>query len=204
MKHSIRTRYRGILFRSKLEADWARAFDALGVRWEYEKEGRYWGDIFYLPDFYLPASRQWVEVKGGGFAPEEFSKALALVQHSPQRAFTDSKPVMTEDGPRYLVGCAPDLSLIGALPDGQFFGFHRPWFEGGGEVLYSEGIPVHLCIESIGLYRCRACGDWWFLDTWGSYVCQCCGVSDGDHHVAAYGESPISTWLSGAVGVAHE
>jgi hypothetical protein len=52
-RRSIPTRYKKILFRSKLEADWARAFDALGVEWQYEVEGRYFGDVFYLPDFYL-------------------------------------------------------------------------------------------------------------------------------------------------------
>lgn len=36
---AIDTRYRGYLFRSRLEARWAVYFDAIGLRWEYEREG---------------------------------------------------------------------------------------------------------------------------------------------------------------------
>jgi hypothetical protein len=36
---AIETRYKGYRFRSRLEARWAVFFDALGVEWEYEKEG---------------------------------------------------------------------------------------------------------------------------------------------------------------------
>lgn len=64
VRRSIPTRYRDILFRSKLEADWARTFDGLGLEWEYEPEGMYLGNLFYLPDFWLPAAKQYVEVKG--------------------------------------------------------------------------------------------------------------------------------------------
>ena len=70
MIKAIETQYRGCWFRSRLEARWAVFFDALGIRWEYEKEGfeitslweeRRWR---YLPDFYLTDLKTWVEVKG--------------------------------------------------------------------------------------------------------------------------------------------
>ena len=65
VQRSIPTRYRDILFRSKLEADWAITLDAFGLAWEYEAEGRYWdGKTYYAPDFWLPTSQQWFEVKG--------------------------------------------------------------------------------------------------------------------------------------------
>ncbi|SHH14052.1 MULTISPECIES: hypothetical protein [Desulfosporosinus] len=62
---AIETRYKGYRFRTRLEARWAVFFDALGVRWEYEKEGfeLSTGDL-YLPDFWLPDDKLWVEVKG--------------------------------------------------------------------------------------------------------------------------------------------
>ena len=66
---AIETRYAGCRFRSRLEARWAVFFDALGMRWEYEPEGYMIGpendQRGYLPDFWLPDRRQWVEVKGG-------------------------------------------------------------------------------------------------------------------------------------------
>lgn len=68
---AIQTRYAGCHFRSRLEARWAVFFNKLGISWKYEPEGfvvrgSYEGDrdIPYLPDFYLPGSKTWVEVKG--------------------------------------------------------------------------------------------------------------------------------------------
>lgn len=69
----IETVYKGHRFRSRLEARWAVFFDVLGIEWEYEIEGfkitANWSDKgtktwYYLPDFYLPESKTWVEVKG--------------------------------------------------------------------------------------------------------------------------------------------
>jgi hypothetical protein len=61
---AIQTHYAGCHFRSRLEARWAVFFDALGIKWEYEKEGFTNGSDYYLPDFYLPDTKTWVEVKG--------------------------------------------------------------------------------------------------------------------------------------------
>lgn len=52
---AINTLYKNRLFRSRLEARWAVFFDALGIEWEYEKEGYDLGVAgWYLPDFWLP------------------------------------------------------------------------------------------------------------------------------------------------------
>lgn len=65
---AIETSYAGCRFRSRLEARWAVFFDHLGIRWEYEPEGFEWGSCGetsrWLPDFHLPATNTWVEVKG--------------------------------------------------------------------------------------------------------------------------------------------
>lgn len=79
MLKAIETRYKGYRFRSRLEARWAVFFDALGVSWEYEKEGYDLGPAgWYLPDFWLPGVYDrhcqkpgiWIEIK-----PEEFTQA---------------------------------------------------------------------------------------------------------------------------------
>lgn len=81
---AIETVYRGIKFRSKLEAQWAVFFDQCGVEWEYEPEGYDLGDgVWYLPDFVLhnvgycrgadENGDLWVEVKGK-FTHEDFVK----------------------------------------------------------------------------------------------------------------------------------
>ena len=65
MIKAIETVYNGYRFRSRLEARWAVFFDALGIEYQYEPEGFDLGeDGWYLPDFYLPNEKLYVEVKG--------------------------------------------------------------------------------------------------------------------------------------------
>ncbi len=56
--------YRGVRFRSRLEADWARSLDEHGIEWAYEPQGFRLGAHLYLPDLWLPDLRTIVEVKG--------------------------------------------------------------------------------------------------------------------------------------------
>lgn len=70
----IETRYDGRRFRSRTEARWAVFFNALGLEYEYEREGYDLGGAWYLPDFYLPAFPMWVEVKGTEPTPEEIEQ----------------------------------------------------------------------------------------------------------------------------------
>jgi hypothetical protein len=60
---AIETEWRGYRFRSRLEARWAIFLDALGVAFEYEREGFDLGIGWYLPDFWLPEQGIWLEVK---------------------------------------------------------------------------------------------------------------------------------------------
>lgn len=77
----IETVYKGYRFRSRLEARWAVFFDALGLKYEYEKEGFEINDsICYLPDFYLPDSNRWVEVKGTLLSDDEIIKCESFCE----------------------------------------------------------------------------------------------------------------------------
>lgn len=71
---AIETQYAGCRFRSRLEARWAVFFDNLGIGlgWEYEKEGYQFGDgSRYLPDFWIPSRKLWVEIKGSPHPKED-------------------------------------------------------------------------------------------------------------------------------------
>lgn len=77
---AIETVYNGYKFRSRLEARWAVFFDAAGIRYEYEPEGFEHNGVCYLPDFYLPDSKTYVEVKPDREnAIEELTKPFTLV-----------------------------------------------------------------------------------------------------------------------------
>ena len=61
----IETIYNGYRFRSRAEARWAVFFDACKIQYMYEPEGFRLSDgTLYLPDFYLPESKAYFEVKG--------------------------------------------------------------------------------------------------------------------------------------------
>ena len=76
---SIKTRYKGCQFRSRLEARWAVFFDSLSIIWEYEKEGfRLSEGTLYLPDFWLPELDCFFEVKGSEPTDREKNVARQL------------------------------------------------------------------------------------------------------------------------------
>jgi hypothetical protein len=76
---AIPTSYRGVTFRSRLEARWAVFYDALGVEWHYEHEGYQLSSGWYLPDFWLPNVNGgcFVEIKPEPGHGEEHCRALA-------------------------------------------------------------------------------------------------------------------------------
>jgi hypothetical protein len=107
---AIETHYKGYRFRSRLEARWAVAFDALDVRWTYEKEGFSLGPVgAYLPDFWLPEYQCWVEIKGEPPTNGDRAKASALAVASgfPVYIFPCGLPsaVNTEEAQCALDGC---------------------------------------------------------------------------------------------------
>lgn len=80
MMQVIQTHYRGYHFRSRLEARWAVFFDALRIPWQYEVEGFDLGAAgWYLPDFWLPQQRYYVEIKGERSSAPDTTKARAWV-----------------------------------------------------------------------------------------------------------------------------
>lgn len=103
----IQTPYAGRLFRSRAEARWAVALDALGLVWDYEPE-RYAVHVddsgdesinSYLPDFFFPTWNCFLEVSG----PEKdflhrtkleaFKKIADVIEVSPiNRTFDETKP----------------------------------------------------------------------------------------------------------------
>ena len=77
---AIQTEYNGYKFRSRLEARWAVFFDVAGIKYEYEPEGLEYNGVKWLPDFYLPESKTYVEVKPDREnAIEELKKPFAFV-----------------------------------------------------------------------------------------------------------------------------
>jgi len=80
---SIDTNYKGYYFRSRLEARWAVYFDSLGIDYIYEPQGFFLDDgSKYLPDFYLPDFKTFVEVKGDFLDSFDYNRAKRLVKQT--------------------------------------------------------------------------------------------------------------------------
>ena len=86
---AIETYYNGYRFRSRLEARWAVFFDEMNIKYEYEPEGfeeenEKGHKIRYLPDFYLPESKLYAEVKGttyrGGIPKKDAIKMAHMIK----------------------------------------------------------------------------------------------------------------------------
>jgi hypothetical protein len=94
MIKAIQTKYKGILYRSRLEARWATFFDTLKVRIQYEHEGFELDGMRYLPDFYLPELKCYIEVKGQKPTKQEQELAFLLSKDSgmPVHIFSGSVP----------------------------------------------------------------------------------------------------------------
>jgi len=63
MLKAIETKYKNTKFKSRLEAKWAVFFDEVGLDWLYEYQGFETGSGWYLPDFYLPELKYYIEIK---------------------------------------------------------------------------------------------------------------------------------------------
>lgn len=83
----IETEYNGYRFRSRLEARWAVFFDAIRAPYAYEYEGFDLEGTWYLPDFWLPEMKSWLEVKGQTPTPQELAKAEQLCRFTRQTVF---------------------------------------------------------------------------------------------------------------------
>ncbi len=136
---AIETVYNHYRFRSRIEARWAVFFDALGIPYEYEKEGYELDGVGYLPDFWLPKQGYFIEIKGAVPTQEEHEKALKLAQQSGHKvallegeipvpskeAYTPFATVYRPSdasvwtfGPLYLWAECPHCRKIELLPEG--------------------------------------------------------------------------------------
>lgn len=77
---AIDTIYKGYKFRSRLEARWAVYMDLCDIKWEYEPEGYELPSGRYLPDFYVPAYKSYLEVKPASFEIDPKSREIRLLE----------------------------------------------------------------------------------------------------------------------------
>lgn len=63
-KHGQTINYKGIYMRSSWEGIFANFLDNNNIKWLYESKTFDLGDCTYTPDFYLPETEEYIEIKG--------------------------------------------------------------------------------------------------------------------------------------------
>jgi hypothetical protein len=132
---AVPRRYAGVNFRSTLEADWAATLDDAEILWEYEPTTvTLPSGVTYIPDFYLPEIRTWIEVKGPGIPriekAEEFAAMVACSCQGSGRCVNRECQIV-------LIGHPPERAL-------HKWGAHTRWSAAIGQQAFFA--------------RCSACG----------------------------------------------
>lgn len=111
---AIETEYKGYRFRSRLEARWASAFDAMGIEWDYEPEGyEIDGNCAYLPDFVLKNVRFRGDNNGKKNLYIEVKGELNETDRSKVEAFSKYFPIV-------IVGNFPNDGSADKMRDDDF------------------------------------------------------------------------------------
>ena len=132
---AIPTTYKGIQFRSKLEAKYARAFDKLGIVWIYEGGGFLFDDgTAYCPDFYMPDMDTYFEVKGV-LDDKSIHKIRSLV----------------DDGERIFVG-----DPNGRIHSGNSIGGRSH----DGRIAKCSYCGNVFFLDELSSWECTCCGKW--------------------------------------------
>jgi hypothetical protein len=152
----IPTRYRGIQFRSRLEADWAATLDHAQVRWCYEPDGFVLrSGEWYSPDFFLRDLNVWLEVKGAHnrriSLPGEFQHDLRA-------------ELWREIGPRWTAPLPVPMPLV-------LIG-REPAYDPGGDC-YDLIVMTTTEDEPAGFVRCPNCFKTTVAEV-GTSVCRLC------------------------------
>jgi len=138
----IPTIWNGRKFRSRLEARWAVFFDALGVRYEYEKEGyQLKSGVWYLPDFWLTDLKFWIEIKPSTPNPDEYDKASELSESSGLFLYMAIDPIFPVNKfPSYFNDVPRHIAFLGGCTDEYYWWTRCPTcgelgiqFQGRGE-----------------------------------------------------------------------
>lgn len=179
---AIETEYRGHKYRSRLEARWAVFFDNAKIPYVYEPEGFRMSDgTCYLPDFYLPDSKTFVEIKGV-MKDQDMRKIQSFMKEAKTDFLIGYDDIKFQACDNWEIDQWSEEELTILAPEDP---------KRQGYTLASKG-------ES-SLVRCIRCGKKYFMGWSASFRCKCCGAHEGDgHFVALLDGDGDSTWYARA------
>ena len=150
---TIPTKYKGIEFRSRLEARWAVFWNTLAIKYFYEYEEFQLSSGQYLPDFWLPEIEDyyapdleddwrevqgvWIELKGRELTSTELTLAEELSEHTQRMVYFMTPKVLEK----------PSYSFEGT--QGSFMNY---WAERESEDLYNLRIRTERSAKTSKTY----------------------------------------------------
>ena len=150
---AIPTIYRGIKYRSRLEAKWAMFFDEVGLSYHYELEAFNLGNESYLPDFFIPELSTWIEIKPIAPTESEWRKAELLLLGNTKNykkenvAILYGRPWLDQKGPEYRF-----LNLYPQL------GLHEGETEGTDQLITEKNITLeYIGVDEQVFVECKRC-----------------------------------------------
>ena len=180
---AIPTEYKDVIFRSRLEAQWAEWFDEHEIVWSYETEGFDLDGVWYLPDFYLPEINTVVEVKGV-FQGIEKANALflAIKKLDYEIVLKEWEKLDEKEKEDYSF---PYFNWGGDTPKENFAKCGSSWLPKYIFLLGGSPVPALYDIDgcSYAISSCAKCGKYWIYDMIGGFDCRACGEYKGDHHL---------------------
>jgi hypothetical protein len=154
--------YKGVRYRSRLEAKWAAFFDLLGWRFQYEPydlQG-------WIPDFVIRGAREvLVEVKPIGsiekFEQPKVLNALASSEKYKTELLVVGHTIFTSDESKGMFG--PSIGWLGEFFESEIDKPNKGyWF--ANAIMNKNGA-------------------WGFFHEFGSFEDRITGLYDGDHHL---------------------
>lgn len=165
---SIQCEYKGYTMRSILEKKIAEKLDDMGIRWYYEPQGFKMADgTCYLPDFYLPDIKIWIEGKGI-MTEEDTHKCNCFIKENENRE------------PLLIVFSDGKIEIMGAY---KTWGYYEEDLDKVDYKLYQDyGVKGFTCsCDSFSLVKCIKCGNFYVQSQEDDYTCLFCNAYEGDH-----------------------
>ena len=159
---------RGIKFRSRMESRWAQWFEDHNVIWEYEAEGFTFMGVRYLPDFWLPEIKTFIEVKGI-LDPVDEIKLQLLAEHMTPKGIATA--VVHDVRPAaQVVLVTPTLTYY--IP-ADCEEYQPPPLEDIAAGKYQ------MTVAEAQWGECVDCGRWYVVEVAGSWNCSYCDRNNG-------------------------
>lgn len=163
---AIPTVYKGVQFKSRLEADVAFFLDGIGCKWEYEPVSFLLDNgVHYWPDFWLPEQRVWIEVRGYS-TPKGEKQIEGFAEWIKQgRLDREMTPINWDDLDEDDPDDGPERNELVHYAVIRGDGWSRYYFDGWWE------LPP----EFTGIQPCPHCQRWTFLLADCSFqICRYC------------------------------